>query len=84
MEDGFSSYSSLYDTSSLLQFCNAVIGQEAGYTLDSSPVLQREISIFDVPVLFLSVTHSETSSHRNSCSSIWYLLQQTASPGECE
>ncbi|KAK2541218.1 hypothetical protein Q9233_000864 [Columba guinea] len=23
MEDGFSSYSSLYDTSSLLQFCNA-------------------------------------------------------------
>lgn len=28
MEDGFSSYSSLYDTSSLLQFCNGERGRE--------------------------------------------------------
>ncbi|OXB78984.1 UNVERIFIED_CONTAM: hypothetical protein H355_004527 [Colinus virginianus] len=31
MEDGFSSYSSLYDTSSLLQFCNVVDPEETVY-----------------------------------------------------
>lgn len=30
MEDGFSSYSSLYDTSSLLQFCNGKAAQPPG------------------------------------------------------
>lgn len=32
MEDGFSSYSSLYDTSSLLQFCNGEHGRADGGT----------------------------------------------------
>lgn len=38
MEDGFSSYSSLYDTSSLLQFCN---GKGGGRLPPSSPARSR-------------------------------------------
>lgn len=37
MEDGFSSYSSLYDTSSLLQFCNGERGRAGGRTRVRGP-----------------------------------------------
>ncbi len=37
MEDGFSSYSSLYDTSSLLQFCNGKLIMFSVFSLRTCP-----------------------------------------------
>lgn len=52
MEEGFSSYSSLYDTSSLLQFCN-------GKT--NSPLLPHRVSLASLHALSLDLTCHQLS-----------------------
>lgn len=59
MEDGFSSYSSLYDTSSLLQFCN---GKKLT-DLNLSLLVVRVVSLTTTPADWLNFTPSRAAVH---------------------